>query len=157
GRRSRRRERAQRVLGSIECLVPMLPAREHEADTALPLIDDVADGALHGDTRRRKWGIDVSIPLSVRASVILWLAPSRTASPVLAGHGRLSGGPIGFGLVFAALMRARSAFSMFTPAISGRLLSAIDSARRLASFRSGHDRIGVVRGCVRRCRPALLS
>src|SRR5262245_36950494 len=29
----RSRERAQRVLGSIECLVPMLPAREHEADT----------------------------------------------------------------------------------------------------------------------------
>jgi hypothetical protein len=38
-------------------------------------------------------------------------------------------------LVFAALMHASSVLSMLTPATSGRLASAISSARRFASSR----------------------
>src|SRR5262249_57469320 len=74
------------------------------------------------------------------------------ASPVRGG--RLRGGPSGCGVLLARLI---SAASLALTASIGIAIKAKLSARRLASSRSGHDRIGVVRGCVRRCRPALLS
>ena len=55
------------------------------------------------------------------------------------------------------MSRLRRAASLGSTASNAIALNATDSARCLVSAMSGHDKIGHVRGCVRRCRPALLS
>src|SRR5262245_61113703 len=90
---------------------------------------------------------------------------SRTPAPLPIGRqsdgvaspargGRLSGDPIGCGVSLSRLMRAAS---LGLTASNGMAIRAKLSAWRLASSRADHDRIGIVRGYVKRCRPALLS
>src|SRR5262249_20352186 len=109
--------------------------------------------------QRHEWG-QTSF-LAVRAHGILRRkagisngSPSKGSGGAIGGASATgrddieSGPPIGCGRMFAVLMRASSGRSMLMPATSFRRVSAMASARCLASSRLTHDKIGNVQAYV---------